>query len=417
MKRSIEILAFVFLLVLTACTGRQSNRQVIPVTTVRQGTFYIDLYEEGEIQATQSKIISSPEISWRYGSNLKIATLIEDGTEVEAGDTVMTFDPTEVRKAIVDAEQRLEIHYAELEKMKTQQKSNLEGMLSDLEVSRISLEISRLNLESSQFEAEITRKEIELNLEQAEISLQQSEAQIENTKRQQREEMQQMKLTIQQAESELKDANETLNLLAVTAPSPGIVIIRRNFSTQAKYQEGEQVWGGQQMIELPNLRELKVELKVNEVDIAKVSKGLKVIVRPDAFSDSTYQGEIMKVANLAVNKTRDSKIKVFPVEVLITSPVNQHTNGTPELMPGLTVSCRIIIDEIPNSVFIPLNCLFQQDNEDVVFVKTAGGFKQVAVKTGQRNTDYVIIESGLKGGEEIAMTNPLILEKSKTDKE
>ena len=53
----------------------------------------------------------------------------------------------------------------------------------------------------------------------------------------------------------------------------------------------------------------------------------------------------------------------------------------------------------------------------MVFVKTAGGFKQVPVKTGQRNTDYVIIESGLKGGEEIAMTNPLVMENEKSDKQ
>lgn len=405
-------------LLLCACSNKTDKKQEIPVTTVRHGTFYIDLYEEGEIQATQSVLIMSPDISWRYG-NLKIATIAEDGTEVEAGDTVVTFDPSDVRKAIVDAEQSVELRYAEREKLEAQHKSNLESAISDLEVSRISLEISRINYESAQYEAEITKKEIQLNLEQAEIALQQAESQIENTKKIQREEMLQTNLTIKLVQTELEEAKATLEKMSVTAPSAGIVIIEKNRSTDAKYQEGDQVWGGMTLIELPNLHQLKAELKVNEVDISKVKKGLKVLVRPDAFSDSTYNGEVISVANLAINKSNSSKIKVFPVDVLITSPINVASSQTPELMPGLTVSCRIIVDEIPDVTYIPLNCLFQDGEDEVVYLKTVSGFRMQKVKTGQRNTDYVIIEEGLDSNDEISMVNPLLVtaEKDKNKKE
>ncbi len=418
MKLSRGLLPLLSLLLLVSCQSKQNKNLNIPVTEVRQGTFYIDLHEEGEIKSTQSIQVSAPEISWRYGNNLKIATLIEDGTAVEAGDTLMTFDPSEVRKAILDAQQRLELSYAELEKMKAQHENSLEGQISDFEVSKISLEITRLNLESAQYEADITRQEIQLNLEQAEISLQQAEEQIENTRRTQGEELYQKQLSIRQSEKELQDAMSTVEKLVVKAPNPGIVMIRTNYSTQAKYQEGESVWSGQAMIELPNLRELKVELKVNEVDISKVKKGLKVMIRPDAFADSTYWGEIQTVANLAVNKSNNSKIKVFPVEVLVTSPVNQDLSKDPELMPGLTVSCRIIVDEIPNQIFIPITALFEENGRQVVYVKTAGGFRTKEVETGERNTDYVIIKDGLKAKDEVALMYPYAdLEDSKKQNE
>ena len=406
-----------FCLLLCACSGHKADKEVVPVTQVRQGTFYIDLYEEGDIQAVESRVISSPEIAWRYASNLKIATLVDDGTEVQAGDTLITFDETEVRKAIVDAEQRLEISQAELEKMIAQHRSNLEGMEADYEVSSISLEISRLNLESSQYEAEITRRQIQLNLEQAELSLEQAANQIENTRRVQQEELRQKKLNIKQNEAELADAYASLQRLSVLAPSPGIAILRTNWNTNAKFQEGEQVWSGQALLELPNLRDLKVELNVNEVDISKVTTGLKVIVRPDAFSDSTYMGEVTEVANLAVNKTNNSKIKVFPVTVHITSPVNGHLDQAPDLMPGLTVSCRILVDEIPDRLFIPVGCLFQENGEEVVYVKTAGGFCTQKVRVGRRNTDYVIIEEGLDARDEVAMVNPFGVETSEDKKQ
>ncbi len=406
MKKSILLLLPIGLL--CAACGKE-KKQEIPLTQVRQETFYIDLYEEGDIQATQSKVISSPEISWRYG-DLKITYVVDDGQEVEAGDTVVVFDPSEVRKAIVDAESRLEIHYAELEKMQAQQESDMEEMMADFEVTELSLEISRLEYESAEYEAVIKKKEIELNLERATIALEQAKSQIENRKKIQKEELTQKKLIISQAKSELEDAYNTLNLLFVTSPSPGIAIVSQNNTTGLKFQEGDQVWKGQPMIELPNLNELKAAIKINEVDIAKVTKGQRVIIRPDAFSDSLYFGHIQTVANLAVNKERNSRIKVFPVDVLINSYPT-------DLMPGLTVSCRIIIDEIPDAVYIPLNALFKEGIRDIVYVKTATGYRIQEVKTGQSNTDYIIIEEGLKAGENIAMANPfLVAEADKSSK-
>ena len=406
MKKSILLLLPIGLL--CAACGKE-KKQEIPLTQVRQETFYIDLYEEGDIQATQSKVISSPEISWRYG-DLKITYVVDDGQEVEAGDTVVIFDPSEVRKAIIDAESRLEIHYAELEKMQAQQESDMEEMMADFEVTELSLEISRLEYESAEYEAVIKKKEIELNLERATIALEQAKSQIENRKKIQKEELTQKKLIIGQAKSELEDAYNTLNLLFVTSPSPGIAIVSQNNTTGLKFQEGDQVWKGQPMIELPNLNELKAAIKINEVDIAKITKGQRVIIRPDAFSDSLYFGHIQTVANLAVNKERNSRIKVFPVDVLINSYPT-------DLMPGLTVSCRIIIDEIPDAVYIPLNALFKEGIQDIVYVKTATGFRIQEVKTGRSNADYIIIEEGLKAGENIAMANPfLVAEADKSSK-
>ena len=45
---------------LFSCTNNPT--QQIPEATVEQGTFYIDLYEEGEIEAINSINIASPNI-------------------------------------------------------------------------------------------------------------------------------------------------------------------------------------------------------------------------------------------------------------------------------------------------------------------------------------------------------------------
>ena len=386
---------------MTSC-GKKSTLQV-PEAKVEQGTFFIDIYEEGEIEAINSINIAAPNIPWRFG-NLKISAIVDDGKQVQTGDTLIAFDPSEVRKAILDYEDRLIVNNAELEKMLAQHELEMEGLNADYEVTRISHEISRMQLESAAHESEIKRREIQLNLEKADISLARAKEQIDNRRKIQIEEVKQKRLSIRQDEERLEEAYRTLDKLSVIAPAPGIAIISRNWSTNSKFQMGDQCWSSQQIIQLPDLSKLKAKVNINETDISHITKGLKVQIRPDAFSDSTFTGYVATVANLAQNKDNKSKIKVFPIEIVI----NEYNKN---LLPGLTVSCRIIVDEIANVKYIPLEALHVQGDESYVFKRTVGGYDKVEVQAGLINSDYVIIESGLDKGDKVALIDPTALEK------
>jgi len=187
-----------------ACQSKNGND--ISVYKVKKGTFQIEITEEGDVDATNSINISTPNLSsWRYG-NLKISSLVTDGSKVEKGDTVVTFDPSEVNKAIVESESTLEINKAELERTQAQHESEVKDLMSDYEVTRINKEISQIKFENSDYYSEIERKKIKLNLEKAEIELEKALDQIENRKKIQREEIAQKKLAIEQAKSQLDEA-------------------------------------------------------------------------------------------------------------------------------------------------------------------------------------------------------------------
>ncbi len=397
---------FLALIILISCS--RSEESSIPTYTLKKGTFYIDVYEEGEIQAINSLNISSPNISWRYGS-LKISQILKDGSEVNAGDTVVVFDPSEVQKAITDAEARLEMQEAELEKMVAQHKSDLEGLKADYEVTKISQEISRITFESADYEADIKRREIELNLERANIALERSKEQIENRIKIQNEEKKQKRLSIQRANSRLTEAHETLDKLFLVSPSPGIAIINRNWSTDNKFQAGDQCWSGFPLVQLPDLSNLKATIKINEVDISKVTTGLPVEIKPDAFSDSVYKGEVMTVANLAVNKDNNSQIKVFPVDIRVNTK-------SKNLLPGLTVSCRLIVDEIKDVLFVPIEAVHREGAENIVYLQSGKSFKKQVVETGQINTDFIVITAGIKDGDVVALADPFINEENEKEK-
>ena len=398
MKKSIILSS----ILLTMACASEKEETKIPEAQVQEGVFQVDLFEEGQIEAFSSININAPNLSWRFG-NLKIAELVEDGTQVKAGDTVCVFDPSEVNKAILESEDRLIVSRAEMEKMLAQHQLDMENLQAEHRTSEITFEITRMQLESAAHESDIKRREIELNLEKAKIALGRAKEQIENRRRIHQEEQKQMQLSIDEDEARLQEAHETLSKLFLVSPADGIAIISHNWSTQNKYQIGDQMWPSNTLMQLPNLSKLKTKINVNEVDISYITRDLRVEVKPDAFSDSTFTGRVIHVANLAVNKDNNSNIKVFPVEILLDQT---HKN----LLPGLTVSCRVVIDEIENVQFIPLEALHTDGNIKYVYRRKGGEYERVEVQAGLTNSDYVIITEGLKPKDHVALIDPTKLE-------
>jgi hypothetical protein len=192
-----------------------------------------------------------------------------------------------------------------------------------------------------------------------------------------------------------------MNNLFVVSPARGIAIKEENWNTGQKWAIGDQPYSGSKLIELPDLAEMRAEVKINEVDVSKILPGQRVEIRPDAYSDSLYTAKVESVANLAQNKDYKSRIKIFPVQIRISGQ-------SKKLLPGLSVSCKIIVNEIPNVLFIPLESLFREQGLEYVWLKSGSGFKRRDVKTGAINTDFAIITEGLEENDAIALSNPFL---------
>ena len=389
----------------------QKIKSHVETATVKLGNFNIEVVETGEVQAVEAINISSPAMSWRFG-RLEIMQIVEDGKQVAKGDTVIQFDPSEVEKAIVDAQMELEIAIAELEKMRAEQESKVYELEADLKVAEISYQISELDLEQAIYEPDIRKKEIGLNLDQAKIALDKARDEIENQKKIHVEEIQQKQIKIKQLQDNLDEAKQTLKNLTVVSSGDGIAILRRNWSTRNKWQVGDQTWSGNPLIDLPDLKQLKAETEINEVDISKIALEQTAEIRLDAFSDTVFYGRVKEIAALAKLKDEEkkSKIKVFPVTIVI--------EGTSKkLMPGMTVSCKIIVDKIPSVLYVPLETIHTEAQQDYVFVKRGSGYKKQIVITGESNNDFIVIQEGLKAGDTVALSDPFVQEGKSSEEE
>lgn len=390
-----KILLIPAILLIASC--QPTIREEAETAEVKRGEFLVEVAEEGEINATKAVSISTPNIDWRFGL-LKITQIVEDGDDVNAGDTVIRFDPSDVQKAIIDAQASLEIANAEKAKMLAEQESKIAELEADLKISEIDYQINEIRLEQATFDSEVARRELQLSLEKAKISHETARNEIENQKQIHAQNIRQKDVQIVQDRKKLEDAYETLEKLTVTSPSSGMAILQTNWSTDEKWAVGEQPWPGYPLANLPDMSELKVETEVNEVDISKIKIGQRAEIKLDAFSDTVYTGEVISVAGLAQFKNRDSKVKVFHVEILLDE-------ASRKLMPGMTVSCRIIVDRIDDALYMPTEAVFKEGAKEFAFIRSGSGFRKKEITTGISNNDFTIVENGLREGDRISLIN------------
>ncbi len=385
MKKSVFVV-IVLLVILGGYYGVNalfSTSYEIPTAKVSKGEFVISLNENGTVDATRAITLSAPRIR-----GLQITWLAPEGSRVKAGDPLIKFDATQQEADLAEHESNLKINLAALER------AQQEHTIQEKQL-RLDLERARRNYDEKKHEAPRVAEEARLELELAELNV---EAKLD-----------QLKSDVEKAEVEVARAQDKVNLakkelaqMTMTASIPGLVVYLEIWKggTMGKVQEGDSPWPGQGLINLPDLSEMMVETTVSEVDASKVDTGQQVEVTLDAFPDFRYKGVVTKKSTLARKKDYNSRINVFDVEVSIL-------DGDERLKPGMSASCAVIIDRIPDVVSVPLEAVFEKEGQAVVFFENK---KKREVTVGRRNDMAVEIVDGLEGGEEVCLIDPTLEE-------
>jgi HlyD family secretion protein len=188
--------------------------------------------------------------------------------------------------------------------------------------------------------------------------------------------------------------------MSVSATIPGMVVYLETWkgSTSGRVQTGDSPWPGQGLVNLPDLSAMIVKATVSEVDANKVDSGLAVVVTLDALPDNQFSGVVTRKGTLARKKDDNSKVNVFDVEVAI----NDHD---PAIKPGMSASCRIIMNTQQNVISVPLEAVFEKDGKPVVYLENK---KEKEVTVGRKNDMDIEILTGLTGDETVCLVDPTL---------
>lgn len=224
--------------------------------------------------------------------------------------------------------------------------------------------------------------------EKAQISLREHEAKVTNADRQ-----------VTSTRTRLEKLQEHFAKMTITAPIDGIV--HYGDPREPWYAEqvrvGNQVYSGNTLFTLPDLREMQVVLRVHEADIDMVKRDMPVNTTIESLKGRSFPGKVTEIASVASSDWGETK--TFQVTVTL-----EPTADT--LRAGVTAKTEILVETVPASKTIPIHAAFPESGKHYAFVVTASGFERREVQLGKNNVHLVAIESGLELGERVLLFDP-----------
>lgn len=139
---------------------------------------------------------------------------------------------------------------------------------------------------------------------------------------------------------------------------------------------------------------IQIEAAIAPADAQRVAPGDKAIVElPDG---RTVAAQVRAVTPTLSGETRSAT-------AVLDLPAG--------LQPGLAVRVRLLPARgtSGSAIVVPEDAVQSLEGRDVVFVRTAQGFRAVTVRIGQRSAGRVEILSGLQRGQSIATRNAFLL--------
>ena len=369
------------------------------VVTVQRGPFLVTVTTSGELRALEAVDISGPPSARQIGLfQLRIASMIPEGTVVDSGDVVAELDRSQVAAKLSEVTLALQRAEAVYEQAMLDSTLTLSQARENIANLGLALEERRLAEQQAQYEPPTVRRQAGIDLERAQRALDQAQADYLTRVEQARAKMREVGADLERQRNELEMVRGVMSDFTVRAPGKGMVIYVREWNGR-KRTEGSQVSAWDPSVAtLPDLSRMESATYVNEVDIRRVTVGQSVVVTLDADPTKRLSGRVTSVANVGEQRP-NSDAKVFEVVVEVEQ---QDTT----LRPGMTTGNAIETGRVDDALFVPIEALASEDDVAFVYVLGNGGLEKREVVPGLMNDNFVILERGVEEGDQVLLIPP-----------
>jgi hypothetical protein len=154
--------------------------------------------------------------------------------------------------------------------------------------------------------------------------------------------------------------------------------------------------GAGDLIRMADLSDLRAEVDVNEVDLARVALGQRAEVTPDSFPDSHYAAEVVKLYPQVNRQKGTLKVEVRLLErdeKLRPDSSVRVSFLAPEEAPSPAGAAPPAVITVPRAAV----------RDGRVWVVTDGKLREQRVELGGERGDAVVVRAGLLGGEAVVV--------------
>jgi HlyD family secretion protein len=184
-----------------------------------------------------------------------------------------------------------------------------------------------------------------------------------------------------QAEAALRRAREVQRDATLTAPVSGFVVERH-------YDPGA-IPGDLPVVVVADLRQLKLEAGVSELEAGRLKTGMPAIVSVQAKPGETFSGQLAAIAPEV-----DARNRHFKIEVRVD-------NAGDALLAGMYASARLVVAHVDAALTLPREAVTSRDGRRVVLKVDGERVAAVPVVEGLHDGRKVHIVSGLNPGDQV----------------
>lgn len=368
---------------------------------VKRGQLDAVIESVGEVKGEKATEINIPEVVrdrdlriWQ----LKIVDMVEEGKIVKKGDYIAQLDQTEISNRMRDRMQEKEKVDADLKNTRIDSTVNLTQKREEIANSLLDLEYNKIDLEQSKYESGAYQRKAQMAYQKAEI-------QLEKKRRDYLLEQNRLKMNVQRQERRVKwlddiitKYQQAMGSTRITTPQDGIVMLGTNWDG-SKYSKDDEISTWRPLIAtLPDMSTVISETYIKEIDISKVSRGDSVSITIDAIPDKVYTGEVVFIASIG-EEHQGFDMKVFKILV-------RFNDSDDALKPGMTCTNHIIFDHYTNMPLVPVDAVYSDDHQSVVYLKRGGQVTKQPVEVGVETQGMTVVLKGLEEGDRVMLTPP-----------
>ena len=289
---------------------------------------------------------------------------------------------------------------------------------NDLENDRLKVERNQIALETAKTAKDLFIKyEFVKTAEKALSDYEEALAKLERAKKLARSKMAQAAAKRRSSEkrfnlqtAKLREIYEQLDKCRIRAKRPGLVVYAHveEWRSDDQIREGAMVRNRQDLIEIPDLSEMAVKVKIHEASIKLVQNGQKAKLKVDAFPDEELTGKVVQVGILpdSENRWMNPDVKVYETKISI---VGSHD----WVKPGMSAQVEVLVKELSDVVYVPIQAVVPADGEKVCYVvRSLGSPERRVIEVGDFNNEFIEIKSGLSEGEEVLLRAPVVPEEA-----
>ncbi len=376
----------------------------IPAAKVRRGEFIISVRTRGELRSTNSIILAAPQVP-----DPRIVKLAESGRPIKKGDVVVEFDAASQEQYFLERTTSVRTVDSEIINMKASQRiiDEMDGM--NLMTAQYNVERSKLEASKAEVVSEIegAKSRIDVGISQGQLG--QVETTIKAHDISQQADLARLEQKKDKMVRDMDRAKGYLSKMVIRAPLDGIVTILPNFRSQGNFgsapppfKEGDRAWTGAAIGEIPDLTQMRIELKMDEVDRGKLQIGYAVRIRVDALPEKEFEAELDWLSPIAsvIQRGPGSSEKTFPARATMKSV-------DPRLRPGMSATAEILIESQANAMLIPARASIVHRGKPAVYLRRGQGFEIRPIEVGKRNENEIVVLKGLRDGDEVYLENPV----------